>query len=55
MADKQNELKLIRMNEVEATEIDWVWSLSDLRIEQAVTLTGAKLLKLCAGGTVHRL
>ena len=25
MADKQNELKLIRMNEVEATEIDWLW------------------------------
>jgi len=23
MADKQNKLKLIRMNEVEATEIDW--------------------------------
>ena len=25
MADKKNELKLIRMNEVEATEIDWLW------------------------------
>jgi hypothetical protein len=25
MADKQNELRLIRMNEVEATEIDWLW------------------------------
>ena len=25
MADKQNELKLIRMNDVEATEIDWLW------------------------------
>ena len=25
MADKQNELKLIRMNEVEATAIEWLW------------------------------
>lgn len=25
MADKKEELKLIRMNEVEATEIDWLW------------------------------
>jgi len=25
MADKKDELKLIRMNEVEATEISWLW------------------------------
>jgi len=25
MAEKQNDLKLIRMNEVEATEISWLW------------------------------